>query len=95
MIKSYLHIALRHLIKYKSYTAIRLLGLSVGMGFFLLIMLFVQHEYRVKRQFAGADQIYRVNSINSLENSWKNKPSKNIQGLIGQAIVISTGKNDD
>ena len=63
MIKNYLVLSLRHLAKYKGYTSIRLVGLSVGMASFLLIMLFVANEYSINRQFGKSDNIYRVNSI--------------------------------
>ncbi|MBX2818561.1 MAG: ABC transporter permease [Rhodothermaceae bacterium] len=63
MLRSYFLIAFRHLLKYKTYTSIRLLGIAGGMAFFLLIMLFVGHEYNVNRQFEAGDRLYRVQSI--------------------------------
>ncbi len=47
--------ALRH----KQYTALNLVGLAIGIASFLLIALFVQHEFNYDR-FAGAERIYRL-----------------------------------
>ena len=44
MFKNYFKIALRNLIKNKVYSAINILGLSVGIGYCILIFLFVRHE---------------------------------------------------
>ncbi len=44
MLKNYFKIALRNLLKYKLYSTINLVGLSLGLGISILIFLFVQHE---------------------------------------------------
>ncbi|MEP6927043.1 MAG: ABC transporter permease [Ginsengibacter sp.] len=60
MIKSYLKIAWRYLMRYKTYTAINILGLAVGITCCLLIMLFVRSEFSYDRFNTNANRIYRV-----------------------------------
>ncbi len=45
MLLSYLFIALRNLLRYKIYSAINVLGLTIGMAACLLMLLFVGHEW--------------------------------------------------
>jgi len=60
MIKSYLKIALRNLHKHRSYTALNVVGLGLGVFCCLLILLFVQDERSYDRFHENADRIYRV-----------------------------------
>src|SRR5437588_976991 len=60
MIKNYLKIAFRYLMRYKTYTAINVLGLAVGITCCLLIMLFVRSELSYDRFNSRANRIYRV-----------------------------------
>lgn len=61
MYKNYLRIALRNLIKYKSYSFINILGLAVGLASCLLIFLFVYHELSYDSFHTNAHQIFRAN----------------------------------
>lgn len=60
MFKNYLKIAWRYLMRYKTYTAINILGLAVGITCCMLIMLFVRSEFSYDRFNTNADRIYRV-----------------------------------
>lgn len=60
MIKSYLKIAFRSLIKQKIYTAINLLGLSVSVAASLLIVLFVRYETSYDKFHVKGDRIYKM-----------------------------------
>ncbi|HPG39594.1 MAG TPA: ABC transporter permease [bacterium] len=60
MIKNYFKIAVRNLLKYKSYAIINLLGLSIGMASVILIMLYVNFETSFDIYNKNADRIYRV-----------------------------------
>ncbi len=60
MLKSYVTIALRNLIRHKGYTFINVLGLTVGLACFLLIALYVKDELSYDRYHRNADRIYRV-----------------------------------
>ena len=60
MIKNYLLIAYRNAVRYKGFTAINLLGLTVGIASAILILLWVQDEYGMDKFHAKGDRIYQV-----------------------------------
>lgn len=62
MIKNYFKIALRNLWKHKGFTALNVIGLSLGLGCFLIIAMYVTDELSYDRYNEKADRIYRVNS---------------------------------
>jgi putative ABC transport system permease protein len=60
MFKSYLQIALRHLLKQPALGLINVLGLSVGLACFCLIALYAVNEFSFDRRHPDADRIFRV-----------------------------------
>ncbi|MBC3538645.1 ABC transporter permease [Rufibacter sediminis] len=62
MIKNYLKIAWRNLLRHKAYSAINIIGLATGISACLLIFLYVRHELTYEQEFAHAENIYRVTS---------------------------------
>jgi putative ABC transport system permease protein len=60
MIKNYFLTALRYLLKNKSYTALNIFGLSVGLACFTLIGLWIIDEVGYDKFHSKADRIYRV-----------------------------------
>lgn len=60
MLKSYLKIAFRSLIKNKAYTVINILGLSFGLGCCVLILLFVQDETSYDTFYSNDENVYRM-----------------------------------
>ena len=62
MIKNYFKIAWRNLLKNKGFTAINIIGLSLGIGCFIMISMFVIDELSYDRYHEKADRIYRINS---------------------------------
>ncbi|MCK0109991.1 ABC transporter permease [Flavobacteriaceae bacterium S0825] len=62
MIKNYFKIAWRNLIKNKGFTAINIIGLSMGIGCFIMISMFVIDELNYDRHHEKVNRIYRVNS---------------------------------
>jgi putative ABC transport system permease protein len=60
MFRNYITIALRNLVSHKLYSAINILGLSIGLACVILIALFVRYETSYDRHWAKADQVYRV-----------------------------------
>ena len=59
MIKNYLKVAFRSLIKQKAYSAINIVGLSIGIASCLLIVLFVTDEFSFDKFHEKADRIYK------------------------------------
>jgi putative ABC transport system permease protein len=60
MFKNYLKIALRIIERYKAYSFINIVGLTLGISVFVLIALYVYHETSFDRYHEHADRIYRV-----------------------------------
>jgi putative ABC transport system permease protein len=60
MNKYYIKIAIRNLIKYKSYFLISVFGLAIGMAVCIMLLLYVQNEFSYDRYNKNADKIYRL-----------------------------------
>ena len=60
MVKNYVKIAFRNILKYKVYSFINLSGLAVGMACCLLMLLWVKDELSYDSFYENADEIYRV-----------------------------------
>ena len=62
MIRNYLKIAWRNLLKSKMYSFINITGLAIGLASFILIALYMLDELSYDRYNDKADRIYRINS---------------------------------
>ena len=60
MFSHYLTIAIRNLVKYKSYALNNILGLTIGFACAISILLYVQNESSYDRYHENADRIYRI-----------------------------------
>ena len=76
MLHNYFKIAFRNLLKYKFYSTLNILGLSIGITAFLFILLYTSDELSYDRYHPGADRVVRVdfkgrlgeNEINTTTN---------------------------
>jgi putative ABC transport system permease protein len=72
MIKSYLKIALRNMWRYKGYTLINTLGLTIGIAVSLLILMWIKDELSYDRFHTKSNRIYRVLwEARFGDNEWK------------------------
>ena len=60
MISNYLKVAIRNLMRNKTFSAINILGLAIGMACCMLILLYVQDELSYDRHHKNANRIYRL-----------------------------------
>lgn len=60
MIQNYLKIAWRNLQKYKIFSLINIVGLSMGIAACLLITIYIRHEISYDHQVPKANQLYRL-----------------------------------
>lgn len=60
MLKNYITIALRNLMKHKLYSAINVLGLALGMASCVLMILFVRDELSFDKHFENVDDLHRI-----------------------------------
>ncbi|WP_405384459.1 ABC transporter permease [Maribacter sp. LLG6340-A2] len=62
MFKNYIKIAWRNLVKHKIFTAINIMGLSIGFGSATLIFLFINYHLSFDKFHDNVDRIYRMNT---------------------------------
>ena len=60
MIRNYLKIAYRNIIKYKFISFINIFGLTVGLACCLLILTYISHELSYDKQHPDSGRVYRV-----------------------------------
>lgn len=63
MIRNYLTIALRSMLRNKAYSFINIFGLSVGIACCLMLALYIQDEASYDKHHRDVDNIYRVTSV--------------------------------
>ena len=68
MFRNYFKIAWRSFLRNKSFSAINILGLSIGIAVCFIILLFVQDELSYDRFHAKANDIYRIEFNASINN---------------------------
>lgn len=63
MLRNYLKIGLRNLVKHRAHSLINILGLAIGMSCFLLISLFVLDESSFDKFHSDYENIYRLTEV--------------------------------
>lgn len=74
MIRNYLSVAIRNILRRKLYSFINAFGLSVGIAFCILIYLYIEDENSFDRFHAHADRLYRMEARTF--NTWMPKPDQ-------------------
>ena len=82
MIKNYLRVALRNLLRHKGYAFLNILGLAVGIAAAALIFLYVRSELSYDEFHNNADRTYRVVA------DWSNQGDSQIHQL-GTPFVLA------
>jgi len=84
MIKNYLKVAVRNLLKHKGYTFINIMGLAVGIAASVLIFLYISNEMSYDKFHEKAGRIYRITA------DWSNKGDSRIHQLGTPFILAQT-----
>ncbi|MEO9967096.1 MAG: ABC transporter permease [Reichenbachiella sp.] len=72
MIRNYLKTALRYLARQKGYTALNIVGLTIGISSSLIIVLYLYNELSFDQHHEKADRIYRISSdIRETDDAFK------------------------
>ena len=71
MIKNYITVAFRNIVKNKVYSLLNITGLAIGIMAFVMIMLYVQYETSYDKMFPNSDRIYRVYTRGSLNGDFE------------------------
>jgi putative ABC transport system permease protein len=69
MLKNYLSIALRNLLRNKAFSVINILGLSIGISSALVIYLIAYYDFSYDKFEPGGDRIYRVVMTSSYQGN--------------------------
>ena len=85
MLKNYIKIALRNLIRHKGYTFINIFGLATGIICCLLILVYVQDELSYDKYHEKAEQIYRIVNAGVIRGNQIEMPL--VSGPWGPAMV--------
>lgn len=82
MFKNYIKTAINNLLNNKLYSAINIIGLSIGITCCLLISIFIYHELNYDTFFSNADSIYRISPdfVNATDVSERH-PAANVAPL--------------
>jgi putative ABC transport system permease protein len=88
MLKSYLKIALRNLLRQKLYAFINIFGLALGVACCLLILLFIAHEWSFDKYHSRADRLYRAIII-------EHKVDGGIEGMAYQPLPLGSALQDE
>ncbi|MEP1096088.1 MAG: ABC transporter permease [Cyclobacteriaceae bacterium] len=62
MLKNYIKIAFRNLQRQKAYTAVNVLGLSIGITSLFFILIFIESELSYDKHHKDGDRLYRVST---------------------------------
>ena len=62
MLKNYIKVAFRNLLRQPGYTALNIVGLTVGIASSLIILLYIFHETSFDKHHSKADRIYRIST---------------------------------
>ncbi|MCE7995203.1 MAG: FtsX-like permease family protein [Roseivirga sp.] len=62
MLKSYIKVAYRNLLRQPVYTALNIIGLTVGIASSLIILLYIFHETSFDKHHSKADRVYRLST---------------------------------
>ena len=84
MIRSYITVAVRNIIRHRLYAFINVFGLAVGLGCCILVLLFVQREYAFNQHHENGDRLYRV-LRQSTRSEFEMTPGTS--GALGQALT--------
>ncbi|MGD8535008.1 MAG: ABC transporter permease [Candidatus Aminicenantes bacterium] len=85
MLKNYIKIALRNIVRHKGYTFINIFGLATGIICCLLILVYVQDELSYDRYHEKAAQIYRIINAGVIRGNHIEMPL--VSGPWGPAMV--------
>ena len=84
MIKNYLTVAIRNLMRHKLYTAINVLGLAIVLACGILILLYIQQEFAADRFHTLGDRIYKV--IREQRSSTQTTYGNGTSGALGPVL---------
>jgi putative ABC transport system permease protein len=86
MLRNYLKIALRVLLRQRTYALINITGLTVGIASFVLILLYIQYEVGFDQHIPEIDRLYRCVEIQHAQGVGEQHVAVTM-GPLGKALV--------
>ena len=86
MLKNYLKVTLRNLVKFKTYLLVNIFGLSLGLACTILAAVLVLNENSFDRFHTKAEHIYRINKYYTNDGGVTNKSAES-SGLMGPQML--------
>ncbi len=87
MIRNYLKITLRNILKYKAYLGINVLGLTVALACSILALAFINDELSFDKFHTKKDRLYRLNKRSLNLNTGVSRLTAENSGLMGPTIL--------
>jgi putative ABC transport system permease protein len=84
MIKNYIKIAFRNLIRDRSFSILNLIGLSVGLASVIMIIAYVRYELSYDKSYSNHSQVYRITQ----ENKAGDADDRLLRSPVGLAQVL-------
>ena len=78
MLRNYIKVIIRNVVKQKAYTFINIAGFAVGLATCILILLYVVHELSYDNFHSNADRIYRIGVEGNLSGENVKYPLSNL-----------------
>ncbi|CAG5005459.1 hypothetical protein DYBT9275_03585 [Dyadobacter sp. CECT 9275] len=87
MIRNYIKIALRNLLKNKVYTGINIFGLALGLTACLLIILYISEELSFDKHHKDADRIFRIATLAKTNTSVESEKWVAVAGPVAGGLI--------
>ena len=84
MIRNFLTVAIRNLLRHKLYTSINVLGLAIGLACGILILLYISQEFSIDRFQSPGDRIYKV--IREVRSTTRTTYESGTSGALGPEL---------
>jgi putative ABC transport system permease protein len=88
MLANYIKIAVRQLLKHKTFSLINIFGLSVGVACCVLLTLFIQDEFAYEKHFGDHDRVYRIYTSFTKDGSTQDFPRVSPPIATGLADIL-------
>ena len=86
MIGHYLKIAWRNLLKYRTQTAVNIVGLAVGFACFALSLIWIRYELTYDRHHTGAERIYLAYRVSQTDATGYDLEVKDVVPLLRESF---------
>ncbi|HEX8193417.1 MAG TPA: ABC transporter permease [Allosphingosinicella sp.] len=84
MWRNYLTVAVRSLLRHRTYAFINVVGLAIGIAACLLLLIYVRYETTFDTWLKDGDRVYQVQSISTADGAWE--PQQSSHGVVSESL---------